>query len=267
MKKECRDYREWFAEALYGELAEGRAQKFQAHLDECGECRDEFARMRGTLQVMDRRETADPGAAYWDSFWERLEEKLPPAAQAGTANIVKLAPASRSSWLYRSVAAAAILLLGIFIGKTFFSPAIDPDKIATANDPLLQAAAVNARTQNYLEKSKVLLVGLVNFEPSENDPPSIDLTHFRRASRDLIAEAGYLKPALQQTRQQRLGKLVNDLELLLIQIANLEAENDISAIEVIKSGVDERGILLKINLEEMRQAAPRKTDEDVERGA
>ncbi|MCB0306602.1 MAG: hypothetical protein KDI38_22765, partial [Calditrichaeota bacterium] len=96
---------------------------------------------------------------------------------------------------------------------------------------------------------------------------SIDLTRFRQASQNLIAEAGYLKPALQQTRQQRLGKLVNDLELLLIQIANLEAENDLSAIEVIKSGMDERGILLKINLEEMRQAAPRKVDEDVERGA
>ena len=266
MKKECRDYREWFAEALYGELPEGRTREIQAHLDACGECREELARMRATLQVMDRREATDPGAAYWDSFWDRLEQKLPPVQGEG-ANIVKLAPTSRSGWLYRSVAAAAILLLGIFIGKTFFSPAIDPNKIAKTDDPLLQAAAVNARTQNYLEKSKVLLVGLVNFEPGAQDPQSIDLTRFRQASQNLIAEAGYLKPALQQTRQQRLGKLVNDLELLLIQIANLEAENDLSAIEVIKSGMDERGILLKINLEEMRQAAPRKMDEDVERGA
>ena len=128
MKKECRGYREWFAEALYGELPEGRAREFQAHLDACGECREEFARMRATLQVMDRREIADPGAVYWDSFWDRLEEKLPPVQGEG-ANVVKLAPASRSGWLYRSVAAAAILLLGIFIGKTFFSPAIDPGVI------------------------------------------------------------------------------------------------------------------------------------------
>jgi hypothetical protein len=48
--------------------------------------------------------------------------------------------------------------------------------------------------------------------------------------------------------------LITDLELILLQIANLESEYNIPEIEMVKSGVDRRGILLKINIEEMRRS-------------
>ena len=50
-----------------------------------------------------------------------------------------------------------------------------------------------------------------------------------------------------------LRALIDDLEVILLQIANLEAEHDVPAIELVRSGVDRRGILLKIQVEQMRR--------------
>jgi hypothetical protein len=57
---------------------------------------------------------------------------------------------------------------------------------------------------------------------------------------------------LSDTHDRRLEKLVGDLELILMQIANLEEKEDLPEIELVKDGVDRKGLLLKINLEQMR---------------
>jgi hypothetical protein len=61
-----------------------------------------------------------------------------------------------------------------------------------------------------------------------------------------------LKKELSNTNDRRLEKLVGDLELILLQIKNLEEKEDLPEIELVKSGVDRKGLLLKINLEQMR---------------
>ena len=66
-----------------------------------------------------------------------------------------------------------------------------------------------------------------------------------------VKEAAFLKTELTSPDQQRLHNLIADLEVILLQIANLESQIDVDGIEMVKSGVDRRGILLKINLEEM----------------
>ena len=50
---------------------------------------------------------------------------------------------------------------------------------------------------------------------------------------------------------QQLQRLISEVQVILLQIANLEIENDISGIELIKDGVDRRGIFLKINIQEI----------------
>ena len=62
-----------------------------------------------------------------------------------------------------------------------------------------------------------------------------------------------LKDDLTDANRRKLYQLVSDLEVILLQIANLESQNDLPAVEMIRSGVDRRGILLKINLEEMER--------------
>jgi hypothetical protein len=129
--------------------------------------------------------------------------------------------------------------------------------------PALVPASVEARTWQYLDRSKVLLLGIVNTEPTAPDAAVLNLPRKQALARDLVAEAGRLQTELNTPAQQRMNDLVRDLEVILLQIANLEATHDLPAIEMVRSGVERRGILFKINLEAMqrtRAATPPPSD-------
>jgi len=259
----CKQCRNLFVNALYGELSSEQKNTFDLHLQECENCSGEYRKMAATLKTMGQRAPEQPEPKFWDSFWDKLEPKLDeektPAPDSTKGNIRKLPAIAIPQWTYRTAAAAAILILGIFLGKLFFGTEVSdhqtPAPFAGSETLTPEQAQLNSRTQVYLERSKVLLMGLNNLEPDALEANAIDFTRYQHVSRDLVQEAGYLKSALQSgPRQRRLRELVGDLEVILLQIANLEAENDVSGIELVKSGVDRRGILLKINLEEIRQA-------------
>lgn len=129
----------------------------------------------------------------------------------------------------------------------------------------VRPAMLETRARHYMDRSKVLLLGLVNFDPSADDPAALDLPRRQAAARRLVDEAAPLKDDLAAADEQRLRELVADLEVILLQIANLEAEHDVPAIEMVRSGVDRRALLLKINVEQMRLAEP-DADEGTPRG-
>ena len=110
---------------------------------------------------------------------------------------------------------------------------------------------VSQRTYNYLEKSKVLLLGVVNMDDEYGQSDQLDLKPQQKLSRELIHEAAYLKKVLDNSDQRRLQALVGELERILLQIVNLEETYDLESVDLIKTSVRRNGILLKINVEEM----------------
>ena len=82
----------------------------------------------------------------------------------------------------------------------------------------------------------------------------MDLTRHQKVSRELIEQGNILTVALNKPDQQLLRQLVQDLQIILLQLANVEVRPGVPAIELVKKGVNEKSILLKINLEEMRAA-------------
>ena len=58
-----------------------------------------------------------------------------------------------------------------------------------------------------------------------------------------------------KTVRTRPSQLVEDLEIILLQIANLEEDVDLPAIELIQNTAQNTGVLLKINVEQMRRDA------------
>ena len=129
-----------------------------------------------------------------------------------------------------------------------------PDQLSPSNQgkQVMAQPAVNVEAANYIERSKVLLLGLVNFDPATDDLETISLPHIQKISRELLDQTPGLKAGLKDPSQQQLKQLVSDLELILLQIANLEAKNDVPGIELIKDGVNSKGIFLKINIQEIQ---------------
>jgi hypothetical protein len=91
--------------------------------------------------------------------------------------------------------------------------------------------------------------------PPEGDE-SISFARQQKVSRELIQKAAFLKASLTGGNQEHLRRLIADLELVLLQLANYSAENSVPLIEMVKQGVDKKSILLKINLEQLRALDP-----------
>ena len=261
--KSCASYEQLMADVLFGTpeaaaTAAARA-RLEAHLAACSDCARAFAELRATLSVASRRVRPEPAPEYWEGYYDRLAARLdaPPRA----ASRPPRPPGRRPPALQRTariVLAVFLVAAGVVIGRFLPSPGSVSEPLPAATTTLTQAREdlLHRQAQRYLNRSKVLLLGLVNTEPGVAGTAGLDLPRQRRIARELVGEAGGLREALVASEQARLSDLVADLELILLQIANLEAEDDLPALELVRSGVDARGILLKINLTEMRMAEP-----------
>jgi hypothetical protein len=251
----CRTSKDRMVEALYGELGPTEKERFDGHLRSCPECASAYSALGATLRVMDQRVRPDPGPAFWDGYWDRLSRRKvweeageAPRTSLGTRLVRALSGIPR--WSYQAAGAVGLLLVGILIGSRLITP---PAPVPTAAVSAPSGAVVQAA--NYIERSKVLLLGLVNYDAATEDAYAFDLARKKTMSRELAAEAPAVRGALNERGQKRLRDLVSDLEIIMMQIANLGSGQDVEGVELIKQGVDRRGIFLKIDLDRMGRDA------------
>ncbi|MFZ2053377.1 MAG: zf-HC2 domain-containing protein [Candidatus Aminicenantales bacterium] len=255
--KACKKCRDLLVQALYGELDSKDKVFFEDHLASCPACAAEFKNLSGTLEALDRRVHPEPGEDFWEGYWDRLTQRMAKES-AGTeaflpskkrfSRIFGLSP----RWVFQAAAGLVLVVLGVLIGRTVFPPHQTPVDVAQQtptlgpgeSDPVLRA-------RDYIDRSTPVLLALVNYDPASEDSYALDLPLQKRISQELVSQAGALKSDLKEPAQRRLRELVTDLETVLLQIANLETENDLEAVEFVKQGVESGGLLLKINLSEM----------------
>jgi hypothetical protein len=268
--RKCRDIRKRMADVLYDEIDSANQADFFAHLDVCENCRTEFEELSRTLNIMKTRAVQPPEGSYWAKFTEdtisRLEaEEARPArshlhTKGKSGNRVRVKQwfdfisVSNGNWFPKLAGAVAILLLGIFIGKILFTTGRQPQQVASGSATAKSNIQLVNRTYDYLDKSKLLLLSFANFDSQTDEAAGIDLSRQKEVSAKLVRESQYLKDNLDQPQYKQLRDLVDQLEVILMQIANLEAEHGLPAIDIIKSGVDQSGLLFKINIQEMRKA-------------
>jgi hypothetical protein len=101
------------------------------------------------------------------------------------------------------------------------------------------------RMSQYLRKSKMLLIGITNLDPAEGQP--LDLSVERRASRELVREARYLK---QRPLDPRVDELVDAMSRIMIELANTAGDEEIPNMEIVRSGIHQENLLFKIRMAE-----------------
>jgi hypothetical protein len=257
----CSKCRKYFVEALYDDLPPEQRDYFNNHLETCSSCREEFEEMQSTLEMMNLKERDNLPGEYWTNFQQRLESRLDQEEHRRRPNIVQIFSPMKMvqtipRWTQYLAAAILLIAIGVFIGRYFSPGSYSPKPVAridNTSSSLIKQTAVDDRAYRYLERSKVLLLGIVNLDPEAEEASAPDYSREKQIARGLIQEAVVLKDDLTDANRRKLYQLVSDLEVILLQIANLESENDLPAVEMIRSGVDRRGILLKINLEEMER--------------
>jgi hypothetical protein len=160
-----------------------------------------------------------------EEMWARIAATR--ARRRERAQVVRLRP-----WMTWSAAAAAVLVVGIAIGRlTVGSPrAPSPDA-----DVAYRVAATP-----YLTRTEALLTSF----RAESRSGRVD-TAFAAQAQELLVTTRLMlnSPA---ARDPRLASLLQDLEVMLVQIAQLPAGSDRNDVELINQGLDQRGVMLRL---------------------
>ena len=174
-----------------------------------------------------------PPATPREELWRRIT-----AARAAHKRRV-IAVRSTLRW---GVGIAAVLALGVAIGRWTAGGGESP------NAPLMAVGTDQASTlayrvaaAQYLTRTEVLLTGF----RAESRSPSGPSGQFATQARDLLATTRLMldSPAAQDAR---LKSLLEDLELVLAQIAQLPASGDREDVRSINQGLDQRSVLLRL---------------------
>jgi len=248
--------------AFYKELNDQDREAFNVHIKECPKCAAEYKAMKLSLEVLKHREKKEPTLEYWKELSSKIELKISEEERKrkpqskGIDHLIdwyELVP----KWSYQLAAAVILVLIGVLIGKYIFHPKEITQSPISRTPPNYQFniknAAVEDRAYNYLERSKILLLGIVNMDTDVDQSSVIDYSKQKQVARTLIQEAAFIQDDLSAVNNQRLRKLVSDLEVILLQIANLELDDDLPAVDMIRLGVEKKSIFLKINLAEMQR--------------
>jgi hypothetical protein len=181
-----------------------------------------------------------------DEMWGVIEDAHfnSPASVRRPAGI-----ASRAPWL----AAAAALVIGVGIGRyvplgrssqpTGRSPivAVFSQSPSDGADTSAIADAYRDQTSRYLGQAAALLISL----PPQNASGKADAAFAEKAA-DLLVTTRLLmdSPAAQDTK---LRSLLEDLELVLVQIARLRGERNRGDLDLIHQAVEQGDVLSRLN--------------------
>jgi hypothetical protein len=267
----CDHAREFFTEGLYGELSPELQKELTGHIASCASCSREYQALKETLAIMDGRRIPEPREAFEAGLWNRINAQLGTRETGARATgdrapipgrKVATRPAAMPAWAY-GIAATILLAVGFYLGKTYFGTH-QPEIVQRSSPPALAPLpesedSATSQAVAYLQRSKNLLIGLANLDAEHR--ATIDLKHNQEVSRELIEQADVLTVSLNKPSQQQVRQLIMDLEVILVQLANIEVKPGVPAIEMVQKGIDQKSILLKINLEEMRSMARRSPGE------
>lgn len=187
------------------------------------------------------RALRDPPPVPRDALWARIE-----AARRGGGPaplpVGVLPLRRRPTWLAWPLAAAALVLLGIGLGRWTAQSGAPEGQIAAV--PAERAdttvnAAYRLALQQHLGQAEALLT-LVRASARQGQSG----TQSAVVARELLATNRLLtdSPA---ARDPRLRLLLDDLELVLVQIAQLPAGSTREDLDLVTDGID-RGVLVRL---------------------
>ena len=177
-----------------------------------------------------------------DEMWAVIEDAHFNRAQS----VTPITRTSRAPWL----AAAATLILGIGIGhylplgKADATNRTPASSVATTDTPADTSAITDAyrdQTARYLGQAAALLISL----PTGAAGTKTDAVLYSKAT-DLLVTTRLLmdSPAGQDPK---LRSLLEDLELVLVQIARLRSERSRTDLDLIHQAVEQGDVLSRLN--------------------
>ena len=150
--------------------------------------------------------------------------------------------------------------MAAFVAGRVSGPAPAPTAVATqasatpgdsTSDGVLVLAVVD-----HLDRSQMMLVELMNADP---DQPVINISNEQTRARELVAANRVYRQSAAQAGDETTGDVLDELERVLIEIANAPEGAGKAEIEALRARITSRGLLFRVRVvnSEMRQREQR----------
>ncbi len=167
-----------------------------------------------------------PPATPREELWARIQAER--ARRRVSPRVLVLRP-----WLRWGLAAAAVLLVGVAIGRST-APTTPALSVARADLPYRVAAA------QYLTRTEALLTGF----RTDSRPGAAD-SQFVAQARDLLLTTRLMLDS-PVAKSAPMRALLEDLEVVLAQIATLPSSQNAEDVKLINEGIEQRSVLLRL---------------------
>jgi hypothetical protein len=271
----CDACRENLAAYLYDDLEDDARGALERHLAGCAACREEQRGLQRTLLRL-RTDAAFPSEAQVD--WEAFSRSTVQRATGYKASR-KHAPAPETApripwWSllrttpgWTGAAAGLLVMLGAGLMYGLMGGAAVPRDPGTGSVPVIigtiaeqaparlprpmlaniEESSARTSTQKYLSESRGLLMSLLSTTESCGKG-MVDIKDDRARALELLRRQKFLEDDLQRLPLARAQDICHDLEGLLLEVASLNDCAPASHLGEIRSLVDERSLLLRLEL-------------------
>ncbi len=249
-------------EYCLGDLGSSDCAEVETHLSACSRCSDDLKEIKASIQLIGKPATlpsAFRSEEYWQRFSVNVDEKIRRMSNSKKLSVGSLWDRIQSYVIFNrgtviaAGTACAVIVCVVVLWKVM-TPAPRQEEFARLTHeetPAIEKATpvvnTNARLGNYFRKSKILLVGLSNMKTEAGHP--IDLSFEQQTSRSLVKEARFLQT---QNIDRRSARLIDDLNKILVELANLEEQHDVPDVEMLRGGIHQENLLFKIRMAEAR---------------
>lgn len=196
----------------------------QAHLSQCPICRNKYVDLIDIASLLTRRERPKPARDTMREYRRQLKREWRPHSKWAAAwSTLRESFTVRHSLPLRLARIAALLIIGYFIGRMSFGPAIQhsDDKI-TQKIYLFPIAPQDRRiVSDYISESEGWLLAVV-----ETATPQFEEIHIRKeTARKLLFKTCSLEAVISPLNHEPLSGFLNQMEHVLLEISNTPESN------------------------------------------
>jgi len=232
----------------YGESTAADRAEREAHLASCEACRAVDRELRAVLALIDTSPAVDAPPGFGREMWARVEPEI-------SARMTR----SRSWWLSPSrwalAGGLAVVVIGSFsLGRVWeHAPRRIDTPAVSANDA--SARMLRFEVEDHLERSQRVLVDLVNADDSMLGSRDDD----RVRAADLVAAGRLYRQSAAATGDVEMRQLLEDIERVLVDVANEPANEPASGaskpLTDVRQRISEQDLLIRVRLAsaEMRE--------------
>ncbi|MCX6555085.1 MAG: zf-HC2 domain-containing protein [Candidatus Aminicenantes bacterium] len=229
----CKEWTDLVFDYQDGRLAEAEKAEFEHHLRACPACSARLGEISEIDGLLQKTVTPAPGADFTAS-WQKIAAALAPDRRV-------YAPRSRRAprWAFLAAGFLAFFILGVGFARLYFSPA-GTENTASADAPFLYSA------RDYFAALQPVLSEFSN-APAAGDGAAFDSARLRR----LLNNLQLLRLRADRNRDASLLALLDDIELVLLEIAHLDRSNPENT-RLVNTLIQEKGITMKMKVYKFR---------------